>query len=269
MISNSALLWLTSHENLYEMIALRGYVPKEGSEKVDNQTFLEKYETWINARGVEAEWLEFEYPDDPNEPDTKVAFITSKISGEQFPPSNIITYIEHEISELKAIAKRENYPHNRKNLSLNFIIITNEITGPAASELRSLAPKPDKRLVLNENFSPSLEVLNFNDLQINPVKFCMQPAEIVLIKDELQKEELRKHLVQAIIEKEKTLEELLPMIRFGRPLTLWYGAKVGDVFYFRREIGGLRPYYRIVVPEPPTKDNSRKKKKVVTEEDDE
>ena len=266
MISNTALLWLTSHENLYEMMALRGYTPKIGSERVDNQTFFEQYDSWVTARKPELEWLQFDCPD---EPDTRVAFITSKISAEQLKPGSIIAYIEGEVLNLKVIAKANNLPQTRKNLSLNFVIVISEISAPAASELRSLAPKPDVRAVLNENFSPSLEVFNFNDLQINPVKFCLQPSEIILIKDETQKEELRKHLVQSITDKEKLLEELLPIERFGRPIALWYGAKVGDVFYFRREIGGLRPYYRIVMPEPPSKDTTRKKKKVVLDEDEE
>ena len=274
MASNLALLWFTAYENVYDLMELRGYTPV--IPKLQFAEFFKLYSEWTSSGHSEPRWFHFEHP---SEPDTHVTIITASIgaSAESFDPTNITRYIEYHKNDLKSKFKttrdeavkagRPAPIATRKQLVINAIVVVDKVTAPALQELNQLGPRLDRRADMTTNSPPVLEVFNYSNLQINPIKFCMQPTEIELITDEARKEEIRLQLVRVSDDKTKTLEDLLPLARFGRPLALWYGAKVGDVFRFRREIGGLQPYMRIVMPEPPNLDDKKSKKKIEYEDE--
>jgi len=266
MLSNVEHQWYTAYGNVYDMMALRGYTPRAGSERVPSlQAFDVMYQAWNGPGNVKARWFYFDHP---TEPSTHVSFILSKIGAQQHvaidPKTTIIQYMIGYQDELR---RKAGANHTRRDVTLNCIIVIAEITGPARNLLEPFAPKMLTRQDLANDFTPTLEVFLYTELLINPLKYCMQP-ETRLITDEGEKEDLRRFLVRDAIDKKAGLEFLLPLIRFGRPLTVWYGAKIGDVFFFNRELGGSQGYYRIVVPEPPTKEKVGKKKKTEADQDE-
>ena len=271
MASNIALQWFEAYLNAHELLKLRGYHPQA---ILTFPEFYALYSSWTQG-GAPVKWFIFQHDE---EPDMHLAFITSKIASDKskgLDPKDVILYIESNKTALKAKAMKSGIPLDtlgRKQLTINCIIVTgalkNDVTNPAMQEFAQFAPKLLKRAELGEDFSPTLEVFTYEYLLINPTLFCLQPENIRLITDEAEKEDIRRDLLNGQENKDRTLEDLLPIARFGRPLSVWFGARVGDVFWFPRTAGGVTPYMRIVLPEPPTTENSKKAKKKVFADDE-
>lgn len=124
-----------------------------------------------------------------------------------------------------------------------------DLQSTAKTQLATYSPPKISRAEAANYTNPILELFHALRLQFNPLKFALQP-EMRVLSDE-EKESLRESLVAPIQDKTKPLDDLLPILTIEGPIATWYGAFIGDVFFFHRSLEGEQAYYRIVMPGPP------------------
>lgn len=238
--------WFIAYQNVRDMLQTRGYVLIDGQNVPadDLQGFQEWYEvTWQGENSLS--WIEFQHD---VEPDLRLALIPREIS--QGPngvsPDDIIGEINSHDMEIK---RRGAVGEGRRDRTTDAIIIVDSVNNPSVPKLNIMAAPILSRRELLNYLSPILEVFTCAQMQINPTKFCLQPDVQRHIKLEAEIEALRQHLIRSSTNKDRPIDEILPILRLGRPIAIWYGARVGDVFQFEREIGGSASYLRIVLPE--------------------
>lgn len=129
------------------------------------------------------------------------------------------------------------------------LIYSGDLQSTPKKELLNYARQKITRKEFPTFRNATLELFSIEDLQINPLKFALQPTMRLLSNAETLA--LKKSLVSVIPEKEKPLEELLPILTFEGRIATWYGAFVDDVFFFHRSLEGDQAYYRVVRPGPP------------------
>lgn len=237
----SKLLWYEAYKNMFEMMDLRNYVSQNN--------FIEDVDEFNEFRAGN-NILKFTKENDPL---TNYVFFIPKIDTGEL--NSIKSTMENEKAKLNKNLNLGAGNNNNNNggpiiaKSIQCYIITSEVVkGKVEKELMILAPPLTSRINRDKSVAMMyIRVLFLDDLQYNPLKHNLQP-KIRLITSEVEKEELRLKLIRASYDKNQTLYELLPLIYTTDPITIWYDAQVGDVFYFVRTIGGITPYYRIVVP---------------------
>lgn len=129
------------------------------------------------------------------------------------------------------------------------VIILGTTAYDAKHNLEDLAPNAIPRSRKDPRIA-KYSIQNFilhNEFQASPLKSLLQ-SEMRMITSDAEKERLRLRLIRDDVDKGKQLLDLLPKIPMDDPVAKWYGAQVGDVFYYLRTIGGQNPYYRVVTP---------------------
>lgn len=233
-----------AYKNCYALLSLRGFSPSKGNEIVPEDRFEEKMESMTTSKG----WIKFERNRDSNYPSPKI--LLGIVQGDiAMTESNLIEgYVLDE--------KRK----NRAGRAHVIIMYMGKLQSQAKKSLSQFSVPNITRREMNNYANPIVELFQVLEMQLNPLKFKLQPKMKLLTEQE--KEHLLFSLLSPIKEKNKTLEELLPIITIEGPICKWYGAFINDVFFFHRTIEGEQSYYRIVRPSPPkTKKTGKTKQK--------
>lgn len=214
-----------AYRNMFSLMANRGYTPEEGHEMQEFEDFKVTLKTWESD--TRQFWIVFER-------DTSFVDVCFPGTVDKKQAESVIKHLE--AGGTRGSAKRDAYA----------IIIYDTMTPPGQTVL--MPAKKQSLSRTNHLLTHRLEFFSIHNMQINPLLHARQPEVIHLITDEALKEELRKSLVAASNDKNATLAEMLPIIYVNNPLSVWFDAYVGDVFYFVRH--GKIPYFRIVQPDP-------------------
>lgn len=229
----------TAYENLHSMMENRGYQLLQGHEKVDRADFQALTRIW--ETNTEDSWIKAE--------DTDGNIVTAIFPGkvEVAMSKKIVAYAQSEDNEKAG----------------HVIVVTDEITDQAAKVFSPFRRKPFTR----ERYIRSvlIETFTVGQMMINPLLGSRQPRFIRLITDSDEKEGIRTALLARAEDKTKPLEDLLAVIFFEKQLSVWFGAFVGDVFYFIRNDG--TPYLRIVKPDIQVEKLKKEKSEAGVEED--
>tara|TARA_R110001632_G_scaffold152152_2_gene269839 strand:- start:297 stop:1034 length:738 start_codon:yes stop_codon:yes gene_type:complete len=148
------------------------------------------------------------------EPETKVGLIFVKI--DKIKNKDIVNRIVEYTT--KAVKNR-----------VHIIIIYDEINSGPASAFKTYPKNNQPRDVILQG--TTLELLHYDKLLFNPLKFTLQP-KITHVIDPIEKENLRLYLVRDIKDKDMQLKDLCPLIFVERQLCTWLGAKLDDVLLF-------------------------------------
>jgi len=246
---NEDRLWYNSYTNIYRMMELRNYNSED--RIISFNEFRGLRDQWIKSRLDPIIRFDKNLKSDVNgqlilevhAPVTYIYFAGTKVNKDVF--ESISSFLESKRLEFNP---PEQQFVGRRAINVHAIIITESIVSQTTSKLSAMEPtlttRADRDITIA---TKSIKLIFLADLQYNPLEHAMQP-KFRLISDELEKERLRLRLVKHSQEKNKTLFDLLPLMYDTDPVSIWYDAQIGDVFYCLRSIGGITPYYRIVVP---------------------
>jgi hypothetical protein len=190
--------------NAFDLLNVRGYRPMQGHQLRNPEEFEKLKKSWGEKDSF---WILFV---NDQEDVVKVAF-----------PGKVDVTASKELLQTALTKEKGKQGH----LILIVDSITNDAMGTFSTHERSKVPRSQEipRQAV-------IEVFTVSQMQINPLKFCLQPPYMRLLTLK-EIESLHKSLVKAIPEKDKPLSELLPMIFFTDPVAIWFGASVGDVIY--------------------------------------
>jgi hypothetical protein len=225
-----------------ELLALRGFTPNRSDHPVSQDAF----ENFLKESASPENWKFFNRTSG-NHPSQKILFgMTAAGIGKE--NANIIT------NYILTSGKRKNGPLHI------FFIHGGDIQSAAQKDLSPyFLPKITRQeAVVHFQTNPVLEFFHVLKLQFNPMKFALQP-EMRLLSD-AEMTSLHQSLVAPIREKNKQLEDLLPILTAEGPIALWHGAFLNDVFFFHRTLEGDQAYYRIVRPGPPKMKKNKSEK---------
>jgi DNA-directed RNA polymerase subunit H (RpoH/RPB5) len=247
-----------AYSNAYDMMELREYEAEE--PKRDFADFLELQASWsTNDPVIEFRERNYDPERDINIPPpyiVYVMFVVGKLAKDEMSP--IETLLTNKISEFNP-GRRVRKNEDGREVSFNpngfgqciqaILITTDALTSHAANVIKLWEPSIIPRAVRDYSVAMiSARIFHLHNMQFNPLEHKLQPRFVKLITNEVEKEALRLRLIANSTDKAQTLFDLLPMMYHNDPVAKWYDAQVGDVFYCIRTIGGMSPYYRIVVP---------------------
>lgn len=229
-------LWYGAYFYIHKMMAVRGFLPTTPQKEFEDFRLLRS--SWQH-----------------NEP--VISFVNINKPGYVHYAYFIIDLNAQATGSLTAFMDDK----SRNGVNIQVSAITDNLTktaGKVKEFLSTNAVPYATRLALSDAGATEriLRIFLVSDLQYNPLEHNLQP-KITHITDEAQKDALRLKLIRAAVEKDKTLFELLPLQYLNDVVSVWYDARVGDIFYYERTIGGISPYYRIVIP---TADKVKEKK---------
>jgi DNA-directed RNA polymerase subunit H (RpoH/RPB5) len=243
-IAKAAEKWFVAYDNIQEMMKLRNYTPSKS--RTDFDGFLQLWQTGSQS------YLTFYQPGNPT---VVYAF---------FPGDRIdVDALRNIFAVMDNFKRPDSAQYNQWKIKLGLaenvavcfqvILVAKEFLNKVKEELMKVKGMPPLTSRVDRLQSIDVSLTYYipfflSDLQYNPLKHNLQPPVIRLITSEEEKEQLRLKLIRSAYDKTQTLSQLLPMIYKTDPLVVWYDAQVGDVFYFVRRIGGVIPYFRIVVP---------------------
>lgn len=190
------------------------------------------------------------YVKDTSEPVTLLYLV---VAGDS--PINKATHDSHKNEIVKDLHKVRNFITQDKNVNryhqrrINAILIT-KTSVTSTTSFMDVAPSSIPRSEWT-NTAPKFQirVMAFSRMKIYLPNHVLVPRVDRIIKDENDLEFLRQHFVEDIVDKDATLDELLPLIRMNDPMVQWYDMQVGDVVrVIRNNIDGPSEYYRYVSP---------------------
>lgn len=236
--------WFKAYNLMFEMMDVRGFTVVN-HERANSRAVFD-YRVWpnISQTSVEADKFIIFTKDNVR------LYFGYYINGVNKDLSaHILKFLEERLVEYNNPALQDAEP-KRIAVQIEAVLVLLNITHydarnnlkamhvdtiPRASRDPHLARIAIRYFILDEEF------------QANPLKATLH-SETRMIVNEAEKERLRLRLVQHEADKSIKLSVLLPKLPMDDKVARWYGAEVGDVFYFVRTIGGRTPYYRIVVP---------------------
>lgn len=150
--------------------------------------------------------------------DTETMYVSRTFQSESNEYVMLIKFVEQEKVSVEKVRQIINHATSM-GLSKCIVVFTNH----ASSQVKTFLKDSDINL--------DLEIFDKYELGFNVTKHVLVPKHTLLSCDE-KKELLKKY-------KQKNL----PQIRITDPVSKYYGAKVGDIFYISRKMGMT---YRVV-----------------------
>ena len=248
--TREAQLWFNATNRIFDIMVLRGYTAIDYERPETLAQFRQEYlPKWQKLRNNEGEnhrnaYMKFEKPH-------HIMFVGMYVNIQLNKAAS--TAIVEVLEQAKKISNPEaEQSDERIATQIRAIIVSkkSDLVNQTAKSLRNLGPTSIPRSEQDPHITRiKLQYFSLEELQTDPLNHVMQSQVLRHITDEDEKERLRLQTVSGLTNKDSELREQLPLIWTTDPVVKWYGAEVGDVFFFLRKLG-RKPtiYYRYVVP---------------------
>uniref|UniRef100_A0A6C0CI06 Uncharacterized protein n=1 Tax=viral metagenome TaxID=1070528 RepID=A0A6C0CI06_9ZZZZ len=243
-----------AYKNAFKMILLREYHEIGGRNPVEP----EQFDTLRASHSESRNWIHFQKTVDGVVKSMYLAVATGDVNKE------VANAVVSEMANLGGPVEKSSRGQKKttsKSAPIHLVFVLSDdksFTSDAKKIFADISFATRRNIPRSQGVIPQsvVELAGIFSMQFNPMKFALQ-SKIVFITDEDMKEKLRQSLVRVMENKAAALDEILPFLSLEGPIARWYGAHVGDLFYFHRSLGGEQAYYRIVRPEMPGRDKGK------------